>query len=48
MPCYIHIVLYIMYITMVIYNHLAWAGCVAYPWKEAMLRPEIRDGHESG
>ena len=29
-----------------IYNHLAWAGCVAYPCTGAMRRPEIRDGRE--
>ena len=29
-----------------IYNHLAWAGCVAYPYMGAMRRPEYRDGRE--
>ena len=29
-----------------IYNHLAWAGCVAYPCVGAMRRPETRDGRE--
>ena len=29
-----------------VYNHLAWAGCVAYPWEGAMRRPEIKDGRE--
>ena len=29
-----------------IYNHLAWAGCVAYPCTGAMRRPEGRDGQK--
>ncbi len=28
------------------YNRLAWAGCVAYPWSEAMREPEVGDGHK--
>jgi len=37
---------YIIGLGLGIYNLQAWAGCVAYPWEEAMREPECRDGRK--